>query len=63
MKHKVNVESIPDEFKPLVKPKMSNEEVASLGAIILKYKIERFKNKYFGWYYARKNKKQGKKKV
>ena len=58
MKHKVNIENIPDKYKHLVKPEMTNNEVAFLGHIIMKDKIANLKHKLFGWYYERRNKKQ-----
>jgi len=63
IKHKVNVESIDEEYQSIVKPEMTNYEVGQLGMIVLKTKISRLKNKLFGWYYDRKTKKKNQKKI
>jgi hypothetical protein len=63
IKHKVNVDNIDDEYKSLVKEEMTNAEVTILGTVIVKHKIERMKNKLFGWYYAKKNSEKNKKEI
>ena len=45
IKHKVNVDNIPEEFKGVVKSEMTNAEVGVLGVVVLKYKISMFKEK------------------
>jgi len=49
MKHKVNVDAVDEQFKPLVKEEMTNEEIGQLGTAIMHYKIECFKNKVAEW--------------
>lgn len=51
---KVNTSNIPDELQPLVKDEMTRQEIALLGNVILRMKIDKFKNKIFGWWYNRK---------
>jgi hypothetical protein len=63
MKHKVNMDNVDEKYKPLVKENMTTQEIQILGEIILKEKIQNLKNKLFGWYYKRKNKKNNKKKI
>ena len=48
-KHSVDVSKIPDEFKCLVKDEMTNEEIAQLGNVVLRYKIDSLKNRFYGW--------------
>jgi len=63
IKHRVDVDKVDEEYRSLVKPEMSNNEVAQLGVVIAKQKLSKIKNKLFGWYYERKSKKQSKKKI
>ena len=48
-KHSVDISKIPDEFKCLVKDEMTNEEIALLGNVVLRYKIDSLKNRLYGW--------------
>ena len=57
---KVNTKDIPDELQEFVNDKMTKEEVALLGYVILQQKISRIKQKLFGWLYDRKTKKNNK---
>ena len=54
--HKVNIENIPDEYKFMVKPEMTNAEVGQLGMVVLRQKISNIKSKMMSWYYARRTK-------
>ena len=63
LKYKVDVDKVDEEYRSLVKPEMTNNEVAQLGVIIAKQKLSSIKNKWFGWYYKRKAKKQSKKEI
>ena len=49
MKHKVDVGKVDEQFRPLVKPVMTNEEIGRLGTAIVHYKIECFKNRCSVW--------------
>jgi len=64
-KYKINLDDIPDddEFKSLLKEEMTVGEVAMLGNIILREKINKLKHKLFGWYYERKTKTKNNKKI
>jgi len=50
MKHKVNINKIPDEYKPLCKTEMTNEEIGQLGTVIMKMKVQKIKNKLGLWF-------------
>lgn len=64
-KYKINLNNIPDDdpYKGLMKEEMSKQEVAMLGTIIMKDKIDKLKHKLFGWYYERKSKTKNNEKV
>ena len=57
-KHKVNIENIPDEYKSLVKPEMTNAEIGMLGTVLLKQKLSNLKYKLFRWYNAKRTKRK-----
>jgi len=63
IKHKINIENIPEKYKSFVKPEMTNQEISMFGTIILKEKIQNIKNKLFGWYYEKKIEKNNRKKI
>lgn len=63
LKHKVNVDNIPDEYKSLVKPEMTNNEISQLGVIVAKQKLSAIKNKIYWWKHERKVKKKSRKKI
>lgn len=50
-----------DPYEKFIHDNMTRGEISALGTIILKDKIERLKNKLFGWYYKRKNARKNKK--
>ena len=58
--HSVNVDKIPDDYKCLVKPEMTNDEIATLGNVLIRMKYENLKNRLFGWYYEKKLKRKSK---
>ena len=49
MKHRVNVDAVDEQYKSLVKPEMTNEEIGQLGVAVLHYKIEVVKNRWYAW--------------
>ena len=49
MKHKVDVDKVDEQFRCLVKPEMTTEEIGKLGTAIVHYKIECFKNRCSIW--------------
>ena len=54
----VDVDKIPDEFKSLVKPEMTLNEVSMLGNVIFKMKVERFKTKLKRFFYGKRFKRE-----
>ena len=52
--HTVNIDAFPDDIKPLLKPEMTNDEIAVLGNVLIRHKMANVKNKLLGWYYAKK---------
>jgi len=60
MKHKVDIDNVPDKYKYLVKEEMTNDEIAILGTIIMKDKLSNFKQKLLWWKHDRKTKKHNK---
>lgn len=53
---KVDVDSVPEKYKGLVKPEMTYEDMSILGKAIMKEKFYKIKQKLFWWYYERKSK-------
>jgi hypothetical protein len=49
IKIKVDKDNIEDEFEYYKKDKLSLDEVNQLGQLVLKYKIEKLKNRWHQW--------------
>jgi len=63
LKHKVDIDNIPDEYRSLVKPEMTNTEVSMLGVVVAKQKLSHLKNKICWWKHERKLKKESREKI
>ena len=45
MKHKINIDEVPEKYRFMVKEEMTNSEISELGIIIMKEKIANFKRR------------------
>ena len=41
----VNVDNVDEEYRFIVKPEMTREEIGQLGMVVLKHKLSKLKNK------------------